>query len=83
LKAYGYFKKFKHNGKRGRSKKPKWVPFLDLKYGQVVKHRKDGHLANVEKRMVFGINIDQKDISTSQLERQNLTFRQDNNRISR
>ena len=83
VKAYGYFKKFKHNGKRGRPKKPKWIPYLDLKYGQVVKHRNGGRLASVKKRIIFGKNINLKDISTSLLERQNLTFRQDNNRISR
>ena len=37
----------------------------------------------MEKRIIFGQNIDQSKISTSLLERQNLTFRQDNNRISR
>lgn len=37
----------------------------------------------VEKRVIFGQNIDQSQISMSLLERQNLTFRQDNNRISR
>jgi len=83
LKAYGHLKKFKHNGKRGRPKKPKWIPYLYLKYGQVIKHRKGCHLVKVEKRIIFGRNIDLKDISTSLLERLNLTFRQDNNRISR
>ncbi|MDY0386754.1 MAG: IS1 family transposase, partial [Methanolobus sp.] len=33
--------------------------------------------------VIFGNNIEQKEISTSLIERQNLTFRQDNNRISR
>jgi len=83
LRAYGYVRKFKRTGKRGRPRKPKRVPYLDLKYGQVVKHRTGGHLDRVEKRIVFGRNINLKDISTSLLERQNLTFRQDNNRISR
>ncbi len=40
-------------------------------------------LTGVEKRVIFGENIDPKMISTSYVERQNLTCRQDNNRISR
>jgi len=83
LKKYGKLKKFKRSGKRGRPRKPKFIPDPDLKYGQVIKHRKGGRLVNVEKRIVFGKNINLKEISTSLLERQNLTFRQDNNRISR
>ena len=55
----------------------------DLKYAQVVKNRQGKRLQKVEKRIIFGENIDPKGISTSLLERQNLTFRQDNNRISR
>jgi len=83
LKGYGRVKRFKRTGKRGRPKKPKLFPHPKLKYAKVIKHRKDGRLVNVEKRIVFGKNINQKEISTSLLERQNLTFRQDNNRISR
>jgi hypothetical protein len=33
--------------------------------------------------VIFGEGIEQKMISTSLIERQNLTFRQDNNRVSR
>ena len=83
LKEYGSEKKFKRTGKKGRPKNPKIVPDPKLKYAQVIKHREGGRLVKVEKRIIFGKNIDQKDISTSLLERQNLTFRQDNNRISR
>lgn len=70
-------------GKRGRPRKARWMPDPNLKYAQVVKHRKGGRLSKVEKRIIFGDNINLKDISTSLIERQNLTFRQDNNRISR
>ncbi len=35
------------------------------------------------KKIIFGKDIEHKQISTSLLERQSLTFRQDNNRISR
>ena len=83
LQAYSHLREFKRTGKVGRPRKPKHIPYPDLKYGQVVKRRKGGHLVSVEKRIVFGKNINLKEISTSLLERQNLTFRQDNNRISR
>ncbi len=45
--------------------------------------RVDGRLKKVVKRIIFGRDIDHKMISTSYIERQNLTCRQDNNRISR
>ena len=35
------------------------------------------------KKVIFGEDIEQKEISTNLIERQNLTFRQDNNRVSR
>jgi hypothetical protein len=47
------------------------------------KIRKERDSKKLKKELFFGQNIDQKDISTSLLERQNLTFRQDNNRVSR
>jgi len=53
-----------------------------LKYAQVIKMRAD-RLKKVFKRIIFGENIDPKMISTSYIERLNLTCRQDNNRISR
>ena len=83
LKKYGKWIKFPKTGKRGRPKKPAIMADIDLKYAQVVKNKQGRKLQNVEKRIIFGQNIDQNEISTSLLERQNLTFRQDNNRISR
>ena len=83
LKRYSQLVEFEPTGKRGRPRKPKLVPNHDLKYAQVVKNRKDGRLHKVEKRTLFGTDIDSSQISTSLIERQNLTFRQDNNRISR
>lgn len=74
---------FPATGKRGRPKKPAIMPDQDLKYAQVVKSKQGGKLHKIEKRVIFGQNVDQNEISTSLLERQNLTFRQDNNRISR
>jgi len=40
-------------------------------------------LEKVEKKIIYGKDIEQRQISTTLLERQNLTFRQDNNRVSR
>jgi IS1 family transposase len=83
LKKYGEWMFFPRTGKKGRPKKPRLVSSKNLKYAQVIKNRKGKRLNKVEKKVVFGENIDQAEISTSLLERQNLTFRQDNNRISR
>ena len=83
LNHYGVQIEYPKTGKRGRPKKPKIVPSDDLKYAQVVKKRKGGKLQNVEKNVIFGEGIEQSAISTSLIERQNLTFRQDNNRVSR
>ena len=49
----------------------------------IAKKKQGKKLQNVERRVICGQNIDQSKISTSLLERQNLTFRQGNNRISR
>jgi IS1 family transposase len=83
LKKYSKLVEFTPTGKRGRPQIPKLVPDPDLKYAQVVKRRKGGRLHGVEKRILFGTDVDSSQISTSLIERQNLTFRQDNNRISR
>jgi IS1 family transposase len=83
LKKYGKLVEFPKTGKRGRPRKPALIPDKNLKYAQVIKNKKERKLHKVEKRVVFGKNINQSEISTSLLERQNLTFRQDNNRISR
>ena len=83
LKKYGKWVEFPKIAKRGRPKKPTILPDKDLKYAQVVKKKQGKRLLNIEKKIIFGQNIDQSQISTSLLERQNLTFRQDNNRISR
>lgn len=83
LNQYGVRVEYQKTGKRGRPKNPKIVPPDDLNYAQVVKKRKGGKLQKVEKKVIFGKDIEQSAISTSLIERQNLTFRQDNNRVSR
>lgn len=82
-KQYGKLQQFAATGKRGRPRSPKLIVDDPLKYAQVIKMRVNGRLKKVVKRIIFGKNVDPKMISTSYIERQNLTCRQDNNRISR
>jgi IS1 family transposase len=83
LNEFGEIKEFPKTGKRGRPRNPKTITPNDLEYAQVIKKRKGGRLRNIVKKVIFGKNIEENEISTSLLERQNLTFRQDNNRVSR
>ena len=83
LKSYGKLVAFPKTGRRGRPRKPKLVPDADLRYAQVIKFKEGGAIRKVKKKVIFGKDIDPKEISTSLVERLNLTLRQDNNRISR
>lgn len=83
LNAYGRIKKFSPTGRRGRPRKPKIVPPKALKYARVIKQRENGRLKKVDKKCVFGKDVKPQSISTSLIERLNLTLRQDNNRLSR
>lgn len=80
-------------GKRGRKPKPKLLPPSDLLYAQVVKRRQRGRVVEVTKKVVFGCeqaieaclaaSTVSKTINTSFVERNNLTCRQGNGRLSR
>jgi IS1 family transposase/transposase-like protein len=80
-------------GKRGRKPKPKLLPPSDLLYAQVVKRRQQGRVVEVTKKVVFGCeqaieaclaaSTASKTINTSFVERNNLTCRQGNGRLSR
>lgn len=83
LKHYGKLVTYDRTGKPGRPKGPIVVISELVNYAQVIKKRRDGKITKVIKRVIFGSGIDPKLISTSYIERQNLTIRQDNNRISR
>ncbi len=83
LKQYGRLQSFERTGKRGRPRITRLIPDKLLKYAQIIKQRSGSILTGVEKRVIFGEDIESKFISTSYIERQNLTCRQDNNRISR
>jgi IS1 family transposase len=83
LKQYGTLQSFARTGKRGRPRLSRLIPDELLKYALIIKQRCGRVLTRVKKRVVFGENINPKMVSTSYIERQNLTCRQDNNRISR
>jgi IS1 family transposase len=83
LEQYGQWIKYPATGKRGRPRKDRLVPNNNLKYAQLIKIRQEGRLKEVIKKTVFGKDIEAELISTSLIERLNLTLRQDNNRISR
>ena len=83
LGEYGQWIKYPATGKRGRPRKDRLGLDGNLKYAQVIKIRKEGVLRKVIKKTIFGKDIEPKSISTSLIERLNLTLRQDNNRISR
>jgi len=83
LKQYGMMQGFVRTGKRGRPRLSRLIPDKLLKYALIIKQRSGRVLTCVEKKVIFGENIDLKMVSTSYIERQNLTCRQDNNRISR
>jgi IS1 family transposase len=80
LEQYGQWIKYPPTGKRGRPRKDRLVPNEELRHAQVIKHRQEGRLIEVIKRAVFGNDIETELISTSLIERLNLTLRQDNNR---
>jgi hypothetical protein len=95
LKVYGEPVKPPKKRRRGRPrKKPVIRPPRDLLYGQVVKHRdKHGRITSIERRIVLGSRNRVKEklreagcytkISTSHVERDNLTSRQTSSRFVR
>jgi IS1 family transposase len=79
IECYHTITTFPKTGKRGRPKGPVKEPNPDLVYGQVIKERKQGRIANITYRVKCGAerlaNLGLK-ISTTLLERVNLTIRQ-------
>jgi len=72
-------------GRPGRPPGPQMIPDPQLRYAQLVKVRKNGRVVDIHKRVVFGEEgtVDKDAISTSLIERENLSLRQDNRRLSR
>ena len=72
-------------GKRGRPRLPEKQPVPQLRYAQVVKKRERGRVVSVTKRIVYSDDstIASKDITTSLVERLNLTLRRENSTLQR
>ena len=80
-------------GKRGPKPTPKRLAPADLHYAQVVKRRKSGRVVEVTTKIIFGseaavqarlaVSPVSQTINTSFVERNNLTCRQCNGRLSR
>ena len=78
---------------RGRPKKPKLKPPQELKYAQVVKHRRKGRVVSISTRAVFGEEKEieklldaspvSRSVNISFIERNNLTLRQHSRRLTR
>jgi hypothetical protein len=93
LAAYGLKQEFPKTGKRGRPRKPRLMPPPKLRYAQVVKRRQRGRVVEITTRIVFGSKkavaraLDQSPVSrhinTSFVERNNLTMRHQNRRLTR
>jgi IS1 family transposase/transposase-like protein len=79
IALYHKVKTFKRTGKPGRPRNPVIKPHKDLVYAQVVKVKKQGRLKEIQERVLCGANRLKTlglSISTSLIERVNLTFRQ-------
>jgi len=78
IAVYHTIKTFKRTGKPGRPRKPILKPDKDLVYAQVVKVKNHGRLKEIQERILCGAKRLKKlglSISTSLIERVNLTFR--------
>jgi len=79
LATYHQVHTFARTGKRGRPRQPRLAPHPDLVYGQGIKQKVQGCLKAVKYRLVCGparFVTQRLAISTSLLERLNLTLRQ-------
>ena len=93
LHTYGHCYQPERTGDRGRFPNQRRKPRPDLLYAQVVKRRQKGRVVEVTRKIVFG-DADAIDrelaasststtITTSFVERDNLTWRQHNRRLTR
>jgi hypothetical protein len=93
LHVYGEWQQPKRNGVRGRYPHRRRVPPPELLYAQVVKQRERGEVIAVTRKVVFGTveAIEARlaalptstTVNTSFVERENLTLRQQNRRLTR
>ena len=93
LNVYGQLEEQKRKGTRGRHPAPRLVPSPELLYAQVVKKRKAGRVVDVTHKVIFGdpARIEallkaspvSTTINTSFVERNNLSSREHNRRLTR
>lgn len=93
LHTYGTWVQPERKGNRGRFPNPRLVPAADLLYAQVVKLRDGARVTEVKAKVIFGkpeaiaaqlTNSPVSDtVNTSFVERDNLTQRQSNRRLTR
>ena len=93
LTTYGEWYRPPRRGTRGAHPKPRLRPRADLLYAQVIKQRRQGRVIAVRTQVVFGApavvtarlaqSPVSKTINTSFVERDNLTQRQQNRRLTR
>ena len=93
LNAYGIWVQPERNGSRGRFPFPRLIPTQDLLYAHVVKIRENGRVKEVKPRIVFRKPEEiaaqllsspvSETVNTSFIERDNLTQRQRNRRLTR
>ena len=93
LDVYGQWHQPKRQGNVGRFPKPRLIPREELLYAQVVKHRKKGRVVKVSNNIVFGqpqqianqleVSPVSHVINTSFVERDNLSLRMSNRRLTR
>lgn len=97
VEAFGVWERPKPTGRPGRPRNPVRVPHPLLGYAQVDKRRKEGRVVEVNRSSVFGLEQDilaraqslrrangrKGKINTAYVERQNLTLREENGRLSR
>ena len=90
--AYSYEEPVPYAG-RGRPRNPIQVVDANLKYAQVIKHKQQGRLVAIEKRILRGTEDEIVDIiraehrgqtiNTSYVESRNGNYRKDNKRLAR
>ena len=93
LHTYGVWHHPQRQGQRGPHPKPRLMAPPNLLYAQVVKQREKGRVVAVETKIVFGTqqaiaaqltdSLVSQTINTSFVERDNLTQRQNNRRLTR
>ena len=93
LHTYGTWVQPERQGSRGRYPNPRRMPLPALLYAQVVKVREEGHVTEVKTKVIYGepdtiaVRLATSPVShtlnTSFVERDNLTQRQSNRRLTR